>query len=380
MATPDKSGRLPGENDFDRSVGFVSLIFGLGFVICAIASGFATFVGIHLFLDEAGGGSSLVNGTSVILTIAVVTILTIGWTFICRYGPEVRSTALKGVMVLLGVALFAMTVSVSSLPNLMAIIGPPAKVRDWLRSQIEYTVLVNDLADRSLFVAQLLPLWMAENGRACPLAEGEMNGGLASGLGGGVGPVAVTLSGICNQTGSFIDSIETAVADVESGVEQARAALSDMRVAIRDRDAPVVDREARFLEAGDALNAAAQQIRNADLLATLEAGAQQVRQSITELQADSSYSPRQIEMVSGFRESLNGLVTATEAVSQRLGTGGALQFPPVESPDYLEAIGTYWLHYLPGFAAAIGIDCFQIWALFFLLASKGGRGRRPSDG
>lgn len=362
-------------NDFDRNEPWIMLLFTLVFVICGAVSGYATYSGINLFLSEAGDAGLLVNGTSVILTIAVVAILTVGWTVMCRWGPEARTGVLKGLMVLLGAALFAITLCISSLSNLLALVGPAAKVMDWRHLHAEYTVSMNEIAGRSLGVLQLVPGWRAENGRACALAAGEIDGGLVSTAGAGVGPVAVALVSVCEQTGSFIASVEAAVAETRAGVGEARGALQSMRAAIRDREGAVPGREDRFLDAGDALNAAAQRIRAADLSEVLEAGAMQVSASIAELRADSSFRRQQVEMVSALREGLDGLVAGTQAVSERLRAGSTAEFRPVVSLDYMAAIFAYWLHYVPVFAAAIGIDCFQVWALGFLLVSKAGKRR-----
>ena len=335
-------------NDFDRNEGWITFVITLVFVICGIASGYATFLGINLFLSDTGGVSLLVNGTSVILTIAVVAILTVGWTLICRWGPEARSGFLKGLMVLLGAALFAITISVSSLSNLLALVGPAAKVRDWQRIHTENTIAVNEHADRSLGVLQLLPGWRAENERACLLAEREIDGGLVSTVGAGVGPVAVALVSVCQQTGSFIASMETAVAETRLGVDDARTALRSIRTAIRDRARPVADREDGLLDAGDALNEAVQRIRAADLSDVLDAGAVQVSESIAELQPGSSFTRQQVEMVAALRDGLNGLVGGTRAVSARLRAGSIPEFRPVASLDYMSAIFAYWPRFHSG--------------------------------
>lgn len=377
QSTPQSARVLTFEpNDFDLNESWITLLFTLVFVICGIVSGYATFVGIRLFLSEAGGDAGLlVNGTSVILTIAVVAIVTVGWTVICRWGPEARTGMLKGGMVLLGAALFVITLCVSSLPNLVALAGPAAKVMDWRTLHAENVVAVNAQATRSLGALQLLPGWRAENERACRLAEGEVQGGLVSTAGGGVGPVAVALLSICEQTGSFIASVEEAVTETRLGVDQARAALAEMRTHIRDRDAAVIDREDRFLDAGDALNDAIQRIRAADLSDVLEAGAVQVSESIVTLRADSAFTPQQVEMVRTLRDGLAGLVTGTRTVSDRLRAGDAPDFQPVQSLDFIAAVFAYAPHFVPVFAAAIGIDCFAAWSLAFLLVSKGGRRR-----
>ena len=119
-----------------------------------------------------------------------------------------------------------------------------------------------------------------------------------------------------------------------------------------------------------------QRIRAADLSDALDAGAAQVRESIAELSDDSSFTRKQVEMVASLRASLNGLLSGTAAVSERLRAEALPPFRSVASPDYITAIRAYWSHYLPAVAAAIGIDCFQIWALAFLLVSKAGRRRR----
>lgn len=63
-----------------------------------------------------------------ILTIAVTAILTTGWSVMFRYGPSARTPFLKLCMVGLGAMLFAITLSVSSLSNLMSLVGPSAKL------------------------------------------------------------------------------------------------------------------------------------------------------------------------------------------------------------------------------------------------------------
>lgn len=192
MAIRDDGRRKPsaGGDDFEVNQGFVHFVLALVFAICGIASGYATFTGIRLFLSESGTSGLLVGGTSIILTIAVSAILIVGWSLLVRYGSEIRGFRLTSLMGLLGAWLFAITLCVSSLSNLMAIVGPNAKIEEWSRTQNEWTTFINDLADRSGGAAQQLPFWEAQNAQACALALGESEGGLASGLGGGVGPVA----------------------------------------------------------------------------------------------------------------------------------------------------------------------------------------------
>ena len=378
-----KTGRVRStlpQNDFDRNEGWVTLTFTAVFVICAVVSAYATFVGIRLFLTDVGDVGMLVNGTSVILTIAVCAMLGVGWAVICRWGPEVRSPFLKIQMVGLGVILFGLTLCVSSLPNLMALVGPAAKIADWKEIHTENVVAVNEFANRSLGVLRLRPGWMAEHERACSLADGEIKSGLVSTAGAGIGPVSVALISVCKQTESFVASMDEAAAQTRLGVDEAHGALKIMRAAIRDRQSPVIDREDRFLDAGEAFNQALQRIRSADLSDVLEAGAAQVRQSVAELKPDSSFTAQQVEMVSALREGLSGLLAGTVAISETLRSEETPSYRPVASLDFIAAIRAYWVHFIPAFAAAIGIDCFQIWALMFLLVSKAGKDRHRLRG
>ncbi len=367
--------RLIPQNDFDRDEPWITLIFTAAFVIASIVSGYATFTGIRLFLNDAGDVGLLVNGTSVLLTIGVVTILAVGWSVICRYGPEARSPSLKGMMVALGVFLFVITFSVSSLSNLTALVGPAAKVMDWRETLTQNRVVVNALGNRSLGVLQLRPGWVAERDKACRLAAGERDSGLVSSLGGGTGPVAAAFIGVCEQTSAFVTSIDSAVEKTNLAVADSQDALREMRKAIRDRSAGVVEREDRYLDAGDQLNVSVQNILAADLSQVLEAGAAQVEQSVALLKADSSFNAQQVEMVSGLRESLQGLLTSTSLVSQQLQAKTPPDYVPVAPLGFIAAIERYWSEFIPAFAAAIGIDCFQIWALCFLLVSKAGKNR-----
>ena len=315
------------------------------------------------------------NGLSVLITIAVVAMLTVGWSVICRYGPEARTPFLKLLMVMLGALLFALTLSVSSIPNAMTLVGPAAKVMDWKTLHIQNTHAVNAYGKRSLGVLKLRPGWVAEKEKACILADVETDDGLVSSVGGGKGPVAAAFIGVCEQTKAFIKSIDTAAEEIRLSQKGARAALREMRAAIRDRSISVIEREDRFLDAGDRLNAAIQRIQAADLSDVLQAGADQVRQSVAELKAGSSFTRKQVETVAGLRQSLEGLLTSTTIVSEQLKAEDLPAYRPVASLDFIAAIRTYWPNFIPAVAAAVGIDCFQIWALFFLLVSKAGKGR-----
>lgn len=376
----DSVSRPLPQNDFDRDEGWITLIFTAAFVIASIVSGYATFTGIRLFLNDAGDVGLLVNGTSVLLTIGVVTMLAVGWSAICRYGPEARSPSLKGMMVGLGLFLFTITFCVSSLSNLTALVGPAAKVMDWRETLTQNRVAVNALGNRSLGVLQLRPGWVAERDKACRLAKGEREKGLVSSLGGGTGPVAAAFIGVCEQTSAFVASIDNAVEKTNLAVADSQEALREMRKAIRDRSAGVVEREDRYLDAGDLLNVSVQSILAADLSQVLEAGAAQVGQSVALLKAGSSFTPQQVEMVSGLRESLQGLLTSTSLVSAQLRAKTPPEYRPVAPLGFIAAIERYWTHFIPAFAAAIGIDCFQIWALGFLLVSKAGKSRHRLRG
>lgn len=364
------------QNDFDRNEGWITVLFTGVFVICGVVSGYATFTGIRLFLDETGDVSLLTKGTSVILTLAVSAILTVGWSVICRWGPEARNGWLKTAMVGLGAALFAITLSVSSLSNLMALVGPAAKVADWKAQHAQAQLVVNAYGNRALSVAGIQTGWKAEMERSCRLANGEMKGGLVSATGAGVGPVASALIGVCEQTKSFVASAETAIADTHQAVAEARDALRAMRHAIRNRSVSVTDREDAFLDAGERLNGAVQGILTADLSRVLRAGAHQVSESIAELTPGSSFTAKQVEAVSSVKQGLGGLVASTTAITEEMSAEAAPDYAPVTSLGFLEAIFAYGARYIPVFAAAIGIDCFQIWALGFLLVSKAGRARR----
>ena len=368
------------KNDFDRNEPWIMTILGAVFIICAIASGYATFAGYRRFLEEVGDIGVLVNGTSVILTIAVTAILAVGWSVICRWGPEARTSLLKGLMVLLGAGLFAITLCVSSLPNAITLGGPAAKVAAWKETLAGSWPIVNAYGDRALGVASLRASWLAEQERSCKLADVEVDRGVVSSSGGGVGPVAAALIGACAQTRSFIASADTAIAETKGAVIDARAALKVMQQAIRDRETAVLEREDRFLEAGEALDTAMQQIRAADLSQVLEAGAEQVRQSVAELSANSSFSAKQVETVTTIKQGLGGLVAGVTAVAGSWRAQTLPAYRSVESPNYLTAILTYWHRFVPIVAAAIGIDAFQVWALFFLLVSKAGKNRNRLRG
>ena len=235
---------------------------------------------------------------------------------------------------------------------------------------------MNAYGKRALGVLKLKPGWRAEMEKACALGKAEGKRGLVTSLGGGTGPVAAAFVGVCAQTESFVDSIDNAVAEIRLALVDARVALREMRAAIRDRSVSVIEREDRFLDAGDELNAAIQRIQSADLSDVLEAGAAQLRHSVAELKPDSSFTAKQVEMVAVMKQSLSGLLASTSMVSEQLRSEELPEFQPVESLDFISAVRTYWTNFIPAVAAAIGVDCFQIWSLGFLLVSKAGRFHR----
>lgn len=361
---------------FDRAVSWIMVLFGWVFVITGVTSGYATFAGIFLIFQETGGVGSTVKGSAIMLTVAVTSILICGWTLLVRYGPEVRSFWRKLLMLKLGTVLLAITLCVSSLPNLVFVAGPAAKQYDWRLTQTNLAIVVNAIEARALGVLKIRAGWMAEMARACQLEQAELEGGVVSTVGAGTGPVAVALGGVCTQTKSFVGSIDEALATTEAEVAKARAALAYMRDIVRDRNGGIVEREDQFLLAGDALIEALQKIRAADLSDALDAGAAQVGASVAELGANSAFSPQQVEMVASIKAGLQGLVAGTQTVSERLRAEPLPEIKPIQSPDFIGAIMAHVMRFIPLVAAAIAIDCFMIWALAFLLA---GRGEKPLD-
>ena len=362
-------------NLFDRHYRWIMMVLGLSFINCATVSGYATFSGFRLYLQDAGDVGPMVNGTAVILTIAIVVILSVGWWLICTYGPEARTPIATAAMILLGAAFFTITLSVSSLPNTMALVGPSAKVAEWQMQYSRAMQYVNAIAERALGVAGQKASWDAEQNKLCRLADAELSGGTLSQTGSGQGPVAAAYIGACEQTGSFIASAEKAVSDTKAAVLEAQASLREARRAIRDRVRPVILREDDYLDAGERLNAAIQSIKAADLSLILTAGSEQVRKSVALLADNSSFSAKQVETVAATRQSLSGLADSAKEIAARWDAEPLPQYEPLNSPDFIAAIFTHWKKYIPAVAAAIGIDCFQVWALFFLLTSKAGKGR-----
>ena len=371
--TISANGRVPDQNGFDQAESFINAVLTSVFIITGMVTSFATFSGIRLFLEEVGESNTLVNGTSVILTIATGAIVIVGWSLITKFGPEARTAWLKAWMVFLGIALLAITLSVSSLSNLMALVGPASKVRDWRLTHVAQTEIVDQLQINALGVKQLLPSWRAEAAKACPAANQEINGGLISGTGRGLGPVAFALSGVCEQSRAFVAAMEGAIADTENAVADARAALSAMRVVMRDRSKAVIVREDDFLMSGDRLSIALQRLRAANLTGVLDAGAKQVRASVVELSGESAFTSKQAETVRTIREGIEGLILSTNVITERLAANPIPERQAITSPDYIEGVMKHADRFVPVFAAAIGIDLFALWSMLFMLAAKGGR-------
>ena len=360
-------------NAFDRSEGYIGFVITCVFILTGMVSAFATFSGIRLFLEEVGQASTLVNGTSVIITIATGAIVIVGWSLITKFGPEARTRAKKSCMVLLGAALLAITLAVSSLSNLMALVGPAAKVKAWRETHQVQTEIVELLELNALGVKKLLPGWRAEAAKACPAATQEIDGGIVSGTGRGVGPVAFALSGVCEQTRAFVAAMELAIAETDAAVEEARLALRVMRMATRDRTRAVIEREDDFLLAADELTRALQHLRAADLTQVLDAGAKQVRASVAELSENSTFNDRQVETVRSIREGVEGLILSTDIITARLREAPVPERQAITSPDYIEGVIKHAPRFIPVAAAALGIDLFQLWALMFMLVSKAGQ-------
>lgn len=365
--------KVAAPNAFDHAENYITAIIGAVFVITGMVSAFATFTGIRLFLEEVGQASTLVNGTSVIITIATGAIVIVGWSLITRFGPEARSAYTKSCMVGLGAALLIITLAVSSLSNLMALVGPAAKVHDWRATHHAQSEIVDQLELSALGVKQLLPGWHAEAAKACPAADQEISGGTISGTGRGTGPVAFALGGVCEQSKAFVAAMEEAIVETDAAVADARVALFEMRAATRDRKTAVIEREDRFLLAGDVLVMTMQRLRAADLTQVLEAGAKQVRASVVELSQNSSFTGKQVETVRSIREGVEGLILSTELITERLRARGVPERQVIQSPDYIEGVIKHAHRFVPVFAAAIGIDLFQLWALLFMLVSKSGQ-------
>ncbi|WP_299628357.1 hypothetical protein [uncultured Tateyamaria sp.] len=360
-------------NAFDHAENYIALICGAVFTITGLVSAYASFSGFNLFAEEVGGLTTLSKGVSVIMTIAVASIMIVGWSLITRFGPEARGRAMESCMVLLGTALLVITLAISSLSNLMALVGPASKIHDWRNTHSAQTVVVEQLASNALGVKKLLPSWRAEAAKACPAATQEVNGGTVSGTGLGAGPVVFALNGVCEQTRAFAKAMEDAISETDAAVSDARVALLQMRAATRDRKTPVIEREDRFLLAGDVLTIAMQDLRAADLTLVLEAGAQQVRSSVAELSSNSAFTAKQVETVRTIRVGIEGLIASTEIITEQLRANTMPERQAITSPDYIEGVVKHAKRFVPVFAAAIGIDLFQLWALFFMLVSKAGQ-------
>lgn len=367
------SFKTGAQSAFERAEPYVSAVLGAVFIITGMVSAFATFSGIRLFLEEVGQSSILVNGVSVLMTIATAAIVIVGWNLITKFGPEARTSSLKVCMLGLGAALLGITLSVSSLSNLMALAGPPAKLYDWRETHRVQTEHVDQLELNALGINQLLPGWRAEAAKACPAADQEISGGMVSGTGRGVGPVAFALSGVCEQTSAFVTSMESAVRETGIAVTQARSALAAMRAATRDRSNEFVVREDDFLLAADMLTVALQRLRVADLTQVLDAGAKQVRTSVAELTDNSAFTSKQVETVRNIREGIDGLILSTELITERLRANPIPTRRAITSPDYIEAVIKHAWRFVPVFAAAIGIDLFALWAMLFMQVAKAGR-------
>lgn len=368
---------VSNQNAFDRDEGYIHALIGAVFALTGMVSAFATFSGIRLFLEEVGQSSTLVDGVAVIMTIATGAIVIVGWSLITKFGPEARTPTLKACMLGLGAALLAITLSVSTLSNLMALTGPASKVADWRITHMVQSEIVDQLELNGLGVKQLLPGWRAEKAKACPAAEQELNGGTVSGTGRGSGPVSFALGGVCEQTRAFVSAMDSAVTETDAAVADARVALVLMRAATRDRSSAVIDREDRFLIAGDALTKALQRLRAADLTQVLDAGAAQVRSSVAELSGNSTFTAKQVETVRSIREGVEGLIVSTNMITERLRQNPVPARQAITSPDYIEGVMKHAHRFVPVFAAAVGIDLFALWAMLFMLVSKAGKPVSP---
>lgn len=356
----------------EKALGWIGFQTAVLIFICAVVSGYATFSGIRLFLDEVGDVGAVTNGTAVLLTLAVTAILGVSWSLLLLWGPEAPTLGLRFNMLALGAALFAITVSVSSLSNVLSLAGPSAKVYDWRITHAEQNEYLNALETRVRGIAVLRPSWAAERDKACTLAGYEIEGGTISGAGAGAGPVAAALSGVCQLTASIVSSLDDATGSIDSAVDDARTSLAAMQGAIRDRSQAPIDREGIYLSAGDRVNAAVQDLRAADLLDAIDAAALQVTASVAELSSQSGFSARQIASVASIREGLTGLGQSTAHVSDRLRERSLPDYSPVASPDYLEAVLRHALRFIPIVAAAIGIDAVYLWSLGFHLTHRAG--------
>ncbi|MGJ8618625.1 MAG: hypothetical protein ACSHWS_17410 [Sulfitobacter sp.] len=372
-ATLDTGQAQSKPNGFDRSEGYVVVLTALVFGLISIVSAYATYSGTQLFLNEVGGSSTMIQGSAILLTMATAAILMVGWNLIAVYGSEARTRPASAGMLGLGVIMLCMTFSISTLSNVTALAGPASKVHDWRVTVEESSYAIDQLETVSKGVIQLLPGWQAEANKACPAADQELRGGLVSGTGAGSGPVAFALSSLCQQSRSFVASMEAALTETDQAVIEARSALQLMRQAVRDRETAVLGREDRFLAAGDTLTTALQRLRAADLTEVLTAGAEQVQASVTELGQNSTFTRAQVETVRGIREGITGLVISTNRVTQHLRSQPVPERTVIRSPDYIEAIATHAFRFTPIMAAAIGIDLFQMWVLLFFRAAKAGR-------
>jgi len=278
--------------------------------------------------------------------------------------------ALGTRVVLLGRSLSVLTLAASSTSNLAALVGPPSKVFAWQEAHTQGLILTNELETSVLGIDKILPGWRAQQAESCALADLELRGGIASGTGAGNGPVAANLARVCEQTRSFVGSMDQAKTAAEDGIADAHAALRAMQTAIRARETSLIIREDHYLDAGLALNRALQQIRAADLTDVMDAGAAQLKASVAELGDNTAFSARQAESVAGIKAGLAGLVASTELITNRLEAAPIPPQQPVTSPDLISAVKLHGLRFLPMVSIAVAIDLFPLWALLFLMTVR----------
>lgn len=355
-----------------KEYSYLTVGFSIVAVMLAMASGFASFNGMQLFLSEVGGSSVITKGTSLMLTLSIVTILGVGWAALLRVAPGMPTLVLRARMAFLGLALMALTLAASTTSNLAALVGPPAKVHAWKLTHMEHVLLTNRLEGSVLGIDKILPGWRAQAAESCKLADLELKGGVVSGTGAGQGPVAAGFARVCEQSKSFVTSMEQARDAALEGVTTAQSALAEMQAAIRDRESEIPLREDRFLDAGVALNRALQTIRAADLTDVMDAGAAQLQASVAELSDNTAFSSRQAESVAGIKTGLSGLVASTGLITDRLRGDPIPPQQAITSPDLIEAVRQHGLRFLPMAAAAFALDLFNLWAMFFLMTARAG--------
>lgn len=340
------------------------ILFGL-----AIVSGVWTFEGVYMENMRTGGVSVVTILYAALLALSVTTAHMMGWWLLLHVIPRLKTfrAAICGAALL--ILLQGWTFAVSTLSNLMALTGPSAILAELEDRRAEITDAVDAATARALAIKPFLGQFEGEAIGRCAQRDSELERGGLTGSG-GRGAVVGTLDMLCAQSTGIFESIRDVVTETERRSAEVQSLLSDLDAAANDHSRHIFGRETAFLEVAGEIQSWLRQTRADDLTKTLETAHKAMAASITTLPADGgNLGTTQASVIEGLKASIAETGQLYAGLAEELSALPQPALPSLKRVDVVAAVLARWTENLPGVAAAVGIDLFQLFTvLVFLLA------------